>query len=222
MQGHREMFWLVGFGPNGAQGGVCISVRDSLHASIVDRDEIVPGRARWMIIQWRGLRHGILSIYASNHESARVAFWTQLIDALPSVDAWCIAGDFNMIESPEDRQGGSHVTVHGTELAAWERLCMALGLHDVWHLADFARERDSLRFSRSNRRIGGMNLSRIDRIYVSDALSDYGGTTSIITGSCMSDHAPVVVVFRERDAHVSSVMRIPESVQLDESLTEQI
>ena len=112
--------------------------------------------------------------------------------------------------------------VHGTELAAWERLCMAVGLHDVWHLADFARERDSLRFSRSDRRIGGMNLSRIDRIYVSDALSDYEGTTSIIAGSCMSDHAPVVVVFRERDAHVSTVMRIPESVQLDESLTEQI
>ena len=57
-----------------------------------------------------------------------------------------------------------------------------------------------------------MNLSRIDRIYVSDALSDYGGMTSIIAGSCMSDHALVVVVFRERDAHVSSVMRILKSV----------
>ena len=118
MQGHREMLWLVGFGPNGAQGGVCISVRDSLQASIVDRGEIVPGRAIWMIIQWRGLRHGFLSIYAPNHESARAAFWTQLIDALPSVDAWCIAGDFNMIESPEDRQGGSQVRIHGAELAA--------------------------------------------------------------------------------------------------------
>ena len=138
------------------------------------------------------------------------------------MDAWCIAGDFNMIESLKDRQGGSQIMVHGIELAAWEQLCMALGLHDVWHLADLARERDSLGFSRSDRRIGGMNLSRIDRIYVSDALSDYGGTTSIIAGSCMSDHAPVVVVFRERDAHVSTVMCIPESVQLDESLTEQI
>ena len=46
--------------------------------------------------------------------------------------------------------------------------------------------------------------------------------TSIIAGSCMLDHAPVVVAFRESDAHVSSVMRIPESVQLDESLTEHI
>ena len=77
-------------------------------------------------------------------------------------------------------------------------------------------------FSRSDRRIGGMNLSRIDRIYVSDALSDYGGMTSIIAGSCMSDHAPVAVVFREGGAHSSSALRIPESVQLDESLTEQV
>ena len=66
--------------------------------------------------------------------------------------------------------------------------------------------------SRSKRRIGGMNLSRIDRIYVSDALSDYGGMTSIIAGSCMSDHTPVVVVFREGDAHGSSLLRIPEYV----------
>ena len=49
MQGHREMFWSAGFGPNGTQGRVCILVRDSLHASIVDRGEIVPSRAIWMM-----------------------------------------------------------------------------------------------------------------------------------------------------------------------------
>ena len=77
-------------------------------------------------------------------------------------------------------------------------------------------------FSRFDHRIGGMNLSQIDRIYVSDALLDYGGMTSIIAGSCMLYHAPVVVVFTEGDAHVSSIMRIPKSVQLDESLTKQV
>ena len=55
-------------------------------------------------------------------------------------------------------------------------------LHDVWHLEDFARERDSLMFSCSDRCIGGMNLSWIDRMYVSDALSEYGGMTSIVAG----------------------------------------
>ena len=38
----------------------------------------------------------------------------------------------------------------------------------------------------------------------------------------MSAHAPMVVVFRESDAQGSSVMRITESVQLDERLKEHI
>ena len=121
-----------------------------------------------------------MSIFAPNHESAQAAFWSQLADAVPSVDAWCVAGDFNMIETREDRQGGNQVTVHGVELAAWERLCLALRLHDVCHLASFARERDSLIFSHSNKHIGGMNLSWIDRMYVSDALSEYEAMPSIV------------------------------------------
>ena len=36
-----------------------------------------------------------------------------------------MGGDFNMIETPEDRQGGNQVTVHGVELVDWERLCLA-------------------------------------------------------------------------------------------------
>ena len=75
-------------------------------------------------------------------------------------------------------------------------------------------------FSCLDQCIGGINLSKIDRIYVSEALLDYGGMTSIIARSCMLDHVPLVVVFREGDAHVSLVMRILESVHLDESLME--
>ena len=66
-----------------------------------------------------------------------------------------------MIETPKDRQGGSQVMVHRTELVAWERLCLALRLHDVRHLAGFPKERESLMFSHLDRRIGGMNLAQI-------------------------------------------------------------
>ena len=38
-------------------------------------------------------------------------FWTQIADALPSADEWCIGGDFNMLEAPEDRCGGSQTTI---------------------------------------------------------------------------------------------------------------
>ena len=47
--------------------------------------------------------------------------WIELDRSLPTVDHWCIAGDFNMIEDPEDRSGEGGVTVHGLELSAWER-----------------------------------------------------------------------------------------------------
>ena len=126
-------------------------------------------------------------------------------------------GDFNMIEAPEDRCRGTQVTVHGSELAAWERLCMTLRIADVWHSEGFSRERDSLLFSRSDRRIGSTNLSRIDRMYVSDLLLDRGGSVGILSGTCMSDHSLVLVVLIEGTRRFSQSLRIPERVQLDET-----
>ena len=81
----------------------------------MDRGEIVPRRAIWMIIQWRGLRHGFLNLYIANHESAQVNFWSQIVDAMPGSNAWCVVSDFNMIETLEDRQGSNHITLHGTK-----------------------------------------------------------------------------------------------------------
>ncbi len=53
-------------------------------------------------------------------------FWTSIADALLDVDHWCVGGYFNMLEDPTDWVGGSHVMVHGTKLAAWERLSGSL------------------------------------------------------------------------------------------------
>ena len=63
---------------------------------------------------------GILNVYTPNHASAHAELWARLAAALPIVDSWCVGGDFNMRETPQDRVGGRHVTVHGSELAAWE------------------------------------------------------------------------------------------------------
>lgn len=46
----------------------------------------------------------------------------------------------------------------------------------------------------SNRRIGGMNLSWIHRMYISDLLGDRGGSVVILSGTCMLDHVHVVLV----------------------------
>ena len=127
-----------------------MSIADSWHAAILERGVIVQGCTQWIFLRWGHLRVGMLNIYAPNHASARARFWEQILEALPRVDAWCVGGDFNMIEDMYDRRGGSLTTVHGSELASWERLCLALHIEDAWHHPCFSQCPDSLRFSRSN------------------------------------------------------------------------
>ena len=102
-----------------------------------------------------------------------------------------------MIEVPFDHIFGSHVTIHGSELASWERLCMSLRIDDVWHHEVFGREQGSLLFSNSDRQIGGSNLSWIDQFYVNDWLGACGGSIGILADTSMSDHAPIILVISD-------------------------
>jgi hypothetical protein len=88
-----------------------------------------------------------------------------------------------MIENVDDRIGGRNVVVHGYELAEWEKLCMKLRMQDVWSLQNFVRSSNSSVFSRSDRKMMGSNLSRIDRIYVSDFMGGIGGMICILAGN---------------------------------------
>ena len=102
----------------------------------------------------------MLNVYSPNQASARAEFWTRIADALPALDHWCVGGDFNMLEDLVDRLGGSQqTTIHGSELATWERVCMILRISDVWQHEAFLHSPGSLDFSRSDRRMGGTNLS---------------------------------------------------------------
>ena len=99
---------------------------------------------------------------------------------------------------------------------------MSLRIDDVWHHQGFGREQRSLLFSHSDRRIGGTNLSRIDRFYVSDWLGARGSSVGIFAGTSMSDHAPVILTIANARRFEAHAVRIPESVQLDEELTESV
>ena len=127
-----------------------------------------------------------------------------------------------MIEDMYDRSGGSLTTVHGAELAAWERLCLAMHIEDAWHHPSFSCRPDSLGFSRSDRRVGGMNMSWIDRFYVSGTVGDWGGSIGILAGTCLLDHSPVLLMVTEGERRGSSVIRVPASVQTDGMLADQI
>ena len=80
-------------------------------------------------------------------------FWLQLHALLPhTIQKWMLGADFNMIEDHMDRRGGRSTSIHGQELAEWERVIFLLKLSYVWNLENFSRDKKSLLFSRSSRR----------------------------------------------------------------------
>ena len=57
----------------------------------------------------------------------RKVFLQQLKFLLPhTIDKWIVGGAFNMVEEPDDRRGGRLTSIHGQELAQWERLIFHL------------------------------------------------------------------------------------------------
>ena len=113
-----------------------------------------------------------------------------------------MCGDWNMIESPIDRLGGSSVTISGPELRDWEKLIFKYEVTDLWHISTFSRMPDSLLYLCSNRKSDALNLSRIDRFYADSFFWDCGGYVGIISGTSFSDHAPIMLKFG-MDSHTS-------------------
>ena len=222
LPGNWEMIWSSAIGNSGTQGGVCMAIADKWKTFIISQEVIVPGRAQYVVIHERQTTWGYLNIYAPNHASARKQFWCDIAAAVPQVDHWCMAGDFNMIEDPMDRKGGSSVTIFGEELAAWERLCLKLRILDVWFMPNVYRYNGSLQFSRSDRRIGGANLSRLDRFYVDDVVVPHGGSVNIMPGITFSDHAPVILVTFKRADETVARLKIPERILLDDKYDRQV
>ena len=76
---------------------------------------------------------------------------------------------------------------------------MRFRLQDTWSSQTFLRVPLSLSYSRSDRRVMGTNLSRIDRIYVTNMWQNVGGTIQIMPGTMFSDHALVIMhIVKER------------------------
>ena len=54
---------------------------------------------------------------------------------------WLIARDYNNIEHPRDKQGGSSQTsIHTRELEAWTQLLTRVGVRDVFNMGAFCRK----------------------------------------------------------------------------------
>lgn len=85
-------------------------------------------RALWVAMVYDNIVFGICSIYAPNDYNERIALWkwmTKLAN-IPRV----LAGDFNMIERPQDKSGGLKFEWKGNEQYFWNRMMGKLNLFD--------------------------------------------------------------------------------------------
>ena len=123
--------------------------------------------------------------------------WSHLARAeLPEAE-WIIAEDFNNIEDPRDKQGGSNKTSMSTrELEAWTNLLTRLGVGDAFNIGAFSRKTTKA-FTWSNARMDNtMIQSRIHMFYVPGPVEIIGGTTRILPLiPDLSDHAGVLLHF---------------------------
>ena len=85
---------------------------------LIHSHQVMSRRAHYLLLKFGDVVYGFLNIYAPNDRGARKGFYTQIVQQLPHADHWCMGGDFNMIEAPRDRVGGSNVVLAGSELAS--------------------------------------------------------------------------------------------------------
>lgn len=181
------------------KGGTTILLSSRVSDRIIDHGIITPGRAQFILLQWtKDTRIGIINVYGFNDTSSRARLWNQIRNFLLPEAQWIIAGDFNMIEQIEDKQGRNLTTGRGRrEIESWHNLVISLGLHDSF-LADEFCKATPKKYSWDNRRsTPDMVCTRIDKIYVSDSLREIGGLTGILpTIPHLCDHALVFLCFR--------------------------
>lgn len=175
--------------------------------SVTHHDILYPSRAQYVVIYLSPqLQLGIINIYGFSHPGPKAMLWNHLANTELPEAKWIIADDFNNIENPIDKQGGSAKTcISAQELEAWSNLLTKLGVSDAFHMGAFSRKTKKT-FAWSNARNDNTIIqSRIDRIYVPPHVENIGGTTEILpTLKDILDHAGVISHFNDEGKKKSS------------------
>lgn len=124
------------------KGGTGIILSERLASSVTHHGILYPGRAQYVVFQLIPRLHiGIINVYSFSHTGPRAMLWNHLahID-LPEAQ-WILAGDFNNIEHPRDKQGGlAKTNMNNRELEARNQLLTRLGVNDAFNLGVFYRK----------------------------------------------------------------------------------
>ncbi|KAF6747240.1 hypothetical protein DFP72DRAFT_794345, partial [Ephemerocybe angulata] len=139
----------------------------------IDTYEVIVGRAIMVSVPWRtptGKLH-ILGVYAPNDPEQNETFWRQILATFAANPTWptpdFMAGDLNMVEDPKDREPPS--ACRAATAAALKALLEKFHLVDGWRKENPGLSRHTWR-SRATTGPHVGSRSRIDRIYIKDAL----------------------------------------------------
>lgn len=147
--------------PGAGSGGVCIWVAPSIKHMVVSSGQDRSGRALW--VRLSGLPGGdiaVLNIYAPNSPGERRVMWDELAATLPRDCRWVLGGDWNVVETRDDKSSEDGNILAGAERVNFHQLTTGLEVSDPFDRTS------AIRFTWDNRRKDSKRvLARLDRIY---------------------------------------------------------
>jgi hypothetical protein len=102
---------------------------------------ILAGRAQYVVLQLNAnLQVGIINVYAYNDSKKRTRLWEAITKANLPQAQWIIGGDFNSVETLDDRIGSASTTGMSTrETQAWNGLLLKYRVADSFSMTEFRR-----------------------------------------------------------------------------------
>jgi exonuclease III len=148
-------------------------------AVVTHHGVLFPGRAQYVVLDIHpNLQVGIINVYGYSLTRPRATMWAHIAQAPLPEARWILAGDFNNIESLQDKQGGSDKTsISNRELEAWNKMLIRLGVRDAFHIGNYTWKNTKAFTWTNGREDHIMIQTRIDRVYISNDIEHKGGTT---------------------------------------------
>ena len=83
LRGDWRYYWIPACGQLENKCGVCMILSDKWMQFVLHSQQVVEGRAHYLLLKINDVVWGFLNIYAPNDRGARKGFWTQIVQQLP-------------------------------------------------------------------------------------------------------------------------------------------
>lgn len=174
------------------KGGIALMINNKWNNALTHKGISPCKREVWATFNHNSCHFGVCYVHAPNDYKGKIELWNYL-DSLCDIPS-IIAGDFNMVERCEDKNGGNPFEWRIQEKPHWDILVHHKGLFDP--LAGNQKSHSGPWFTWCNSQQGGNIIySRLDRIYAnkdffSFVLTDSGNHLNVLP-STISDHHPI-------------------------------